>query len=359
MKALAVVALLAVALSGCISASDVGLTAKEAAAKALPKAQAWHADAVLVGLGTFESRELGNRTEGYGTAPFNATVLSDPQPGDGRSRAWGLAYWSAGANRSLAVVVYGNGSVLSDETKDHSDQQPVSLWEVDSPRAMDIAKTEANFSAVVQDPRAEVAMGMGMGDRGQGGGFAAGDPVWGIMAFVRGARSFAGVVVDARTGEHLAMPMGPWFGGDFGDLGAGSGYGSGCCGGMGGSTGANATSPRHYSFQGTVDPTNAPTAEHPFEVGPGHRTIEAQFRFQGALPTDGASLTVLDPEGNEIEAPGSQGAVPGGSGNGSADVTYAADGPGTYTAVVAYTTSTPVALPAGAQTSYTLGITVR
>lgn len=325
MPVLPVLLAMAVLAAGCVSVGDVGLTAKEAQGKAEPRARAWQGDARFIGLAAIEVAP-GADVSGGGMGFSFLPLVRDPHVGDGRALAWGLGYASAAANRTLALVVSPNGTVLARE-EPGSRQAPVQDY-VDSPRAAEIALGKASFASYAAAPDAVLLMGLGHGDTNVS------DPVWALFARSQDRHGGALILIGARAGDVLHEQ-------DFnGTLGVGSGF-------------EGSAGPSTFRFQGSVDPQRA-TSSHPFNVTEGQGTIQARLDTQGTLPTDGASLDIRDPDNVALEStpPGF-----GGSGQGQ----FATRGPGTYVAIVTYQSQGAPALPVGGVqgTSYRLSLQVR
>jgi hypothetical protein len=329
MRPLLVLAALALLASGCVRLGDVGLTAKEAQGRADARAHAWQADARFIGLVAAEIGPEANLSRGMG---FGILPLArDPHVGDGRALAWGVGYASASANRTLALVVFPNGTILAQENGGGPRLAEVRDW-VDSPSAADAAERNVTFARIAAMPDAGHVMGLGQGHPNVS------DPVWSLDAFSRAAGQGATVVLGARTAEVLHVEVVNATAPGFGFGGEGGGPGS-------------APAPSRFHFQGNVGP-GQPSATHAFDVSAGQGTITVQFQQQGTLPTDGATLELRDPQGNALSGGGG---ANGGSGG------YAARGPGAYTAVVTYASNGAPALPVGnvQGTAYDLTLNVR
>lgn len=319
MKALALV-LAAAVLAGCTSNPLGGgpLTAKEAQGRADPAARQWQPDAVLIGLAAPEagpgSDFLGNGNRS-GNGGWPVAAEPDGSVGDGRLPQWFLNYRSASTNRSLAVLVYQNGTVRTEpDAGNGEDGPPVASWQVDSPQAAQVAMQDANFSAAARasDGGIVYVLGQGAGGPQMGGN----DPFWVLTAGSEQADTGGIVFVNARTGERLQVPF---FGGDLGNL----------FGGMFGDGGSFFTDcpPEHTTFSGSVTLQDS-EAEHPVEFPEGCASLELVLEWDSTLPTDRVALELRDDAGRAVEADDAEAT------QSSVAASYRGLRPGTYTAVL-------------------------
>jgi hypothetical protein len=318
-RALPAVLLLSLLLAGCATLGGGEMTAKEAQGKADARARAWQADAVFRGLGTFE----GNLTPEMRRSAENVTLLSDSVVGDGKAPQWIVSYASPSAHRELRLVVYGNGtSVVTEDVpiRGNGTIGAAPAWSIDSPRALELARSDKNVSEVLATPGAGVTEAVG-GEPGE-------NATWFLGAFA-GTR-FAGVLVDANSGALMPLPsyQNP-FSPDFGA----------------------SVAPTTYTFSGNLDATK-PSEEDPFEVSASRHSLQVSFTDTSTVPTDQVTYKVLDTKGQALTKMG--GSMPGMTmGNGD---TYATTGPGTYKLVATLSSSAPPAPPV--QGSYTATVTV-
>lgn len=304
--ALALVLLLPL-VAGCIGGAE-GLTAKEAAARAEERAREWQADAQLIGLGGFET---ANATMLQGS-PFAGAP--DADVGDGRAAAWGVAYRSAAANQSLVVIAFANGTILADDAQpwDSNEAGRVQRWDVDSPRAGEVARGHPEVAEVLRQDDASFGLALASPNN-------VSDPVWQFFAVSGAAAKMAQGTINARTGELLQVNVqNVTWGRD------GMSFES-----------PDWAQPRQYEFSGRVTP-GEPQAIETFEVLEAHQAIEFQFNAQGRLPSDRAAWRLLGPDGEELGSTG------GFFGNPFFDAgTFETTGPGTYTLEVTYEGDVP------------------
>jgi hypothetical protein len=366
MKAWALAILLvAAALGGCISNANGGngITAKEAFQRAQPTVQGWQADARLDGLAAPEtSLEEFARNFTQDSEEGFPPPVPDANIGDGRATAWALQYRSVASNQTLGVLVYENGTVLShvvEEGVDNDAPVDVAAWQVDSPRALEIAKGEANFSRALGAPNASLIEAMG--GEGASDDGSSSDPTWVLIVV---GSEFSMVLVNARTGERTVMPG---FGFGFGGGMPPPSQGSNVTGPSRGPTfppcfpfcGGNASSePISYHFEGDLD-ASQPGDDQPFQVNAGHALIHAELTWTSQVPTDTVELAL-----------GSGGffGLPGGDtppereerGDHRYMAEWASEGEGEYTAALSLKTAAPVGPPAafGVQAHYVLDIVV-
>lgn len=335
MKLLPALLLLVPLAAGCVNLSDAGFTAKDAMGKAEPRAHAWHADAVLVGLGAVEVSPAANASNAAFSGGFHGLPLPrDAKVGDGRAPVWALVFASPSANRTLEMLVFPNGTVLADDSRGASEDR-VTGWDVDSPKAIEVAKRDPGIAAILQAPDAMLFEGLGAADN------AASDPVWGF--FMRSAQLHRSgrAAVGAHSGDLLAAATQN----DTGDMGF-----------------AEPPKPSSFNFRGDVGPTD-PTHRHPFSVEDGQTAIMMEYSVNGNLPTDGAQVKLLGPDGQQLTPRNDNNgfAGMGGSGSGSGTVQFDAKGAGTYQVVVTYDNGGAPELPVPGvqQASYTVSVQVR
>lgn len=312
--------LLAPLLAGCLTSAEAGLTAKDAAARTLDRARQWQRDAELYGLGGFELRNQSLPGQG----PFGFLIARDPGPVDGRAPVWFVGYGSRGANASLVLLVYANGTILALDEDDDLDEDAVPLrnWEVDSPQVIEVLRGHADVGPLLQAPDASTGLFLQMPES------AVSDPIWNFFAHAGSLGKVAQGAVGARAGDVVAALVEN----------------------VSGDVSFEAPPPVTYQFEGSVT-TAEPEAAHPFEVARGHSQVTYEFRAGGALATDGGTFEIRDPEGEAVVEEGfTYMAQHSGSEN--------ARRTGAYAAVVTYEGRVP-ALPAGVQeTSYRMTIIV-
>ncbi|MCA1813435.1 MAG: hypothetical protein LC624_05735 [Halobacteriales archaeon] len=314
-RALPATLALTLLLAGCVTSGGGEMTAKEAQGKADGAARAWHGDAVFVGIGTYEGNATPEMRRGLG----NVTLAADAVLGDGRAPQWVATYASSSAKHEAAIVVYGNGTtaIVEDHGLPGNDTlKAAGAWSIDSPRAVEIARGDANFSDIAGAPGAAIVEGVGGSDGG--------NVTWFLGAFA-GTR-FAGVLVDANTGERHALPS-------FGGFPAAFG-----------TPGAPGSAPKSYNFQGQLDATR-PTASHPFDVREGAQTLQVSFQSSGTLPTDQVTYELRDAH-DAVLQPKNGGGAPGFPGGRPNDV-FDATGPGSYKLVATLGSSAPPAPAVG------------
>lgn len=189
--ALALVALLAVVVSGCTNAAAG--TALAAKAPADQSAQAWSSDAQLAGLMGMEGAFVGSSfmtmamSGTWGSGESFSGSERDPRVGDGRTEFWMSFYTSPTKQGGYVVVVDKDNKVVrSRAISEAMSAQPVGAWSINSDDALQRAK-EANqglregldanrfgvLSGLRHDPefgRATWTILGGGGDREGGGG---------------------------------------------------------------------------------------------------------------------------------------------------------------------------------------------
>lgn len=303
--ALALVLLLPL-VAGCIGGGE-GFTAKEARDRAQTRAREWQADAEFIGLGGFETANTTMLQGGLFAGGPDADV------GDGRAAAWAVAYRSVAANQSLVVLAFANGTLLADDAQlwDGSASGQVLRWDVDSPRATEVARSHPDVAALLEQD--DAGFGLALASPND-----VSDPIWQFFAASGQAGRMAQGTINARTGELLQVSVQN----------------------MTWSDGPNFEPPewaeaRQYEFSGRVTP-GEPEAIETFEVLEAHQVIEFQFNAQGRLPSDRAAWRLLGPDGEELGSTG------GFFGNPFFDAgTFETAGPGTYTLEVTYEGDVP------------------
>lgn len=327
-------------LAGCTSnpfGGPVELTAREAAALAQPRAQQWHGDAVLGGLVGFEAGANSNFTKNFSDTGGN---ISQPAPdsrvADGRAPLWLAIYHSPSANRSLGVAVHGNGTLETQESEPDGDSKHLDMaaWQVDSPRAVEIALQDANFSAAAKASDGGLVAALGMGDT-SGNASEARDPFWFLTAGSEATRMGAFVLVNARTGERS----------NFSFPGMGN-----LTFGPGGWTGGGGGEARSYNFQGALTATQR-EGSHPFPVRADDLGIVASVTYGGQGPTDSVTIELQDASGQVLEPENSSG-----SGRGTYTASYETRAPGSYKVVARLASQAPV--PTTVQVSYQVSLSV-
>lgn len=225
----AIVLMVAAPMAGCITAQATAMQYRDAAHA---RANEWDSGAELaqiVGVeGQFESAmssgsfggSSGSGSYGgygdyggsgdtrvrssHGDAPYWDRAKDDPRVGDGRAEFWVYSFVAEGRDETFIVVVDQDGQVIDNGTEAKEDDVPIGTWNVDSDRALQIAKdnnegirrgTDSdNFGLVMvldRDPDQDNARWTvvgGGGDASGGGG--------GV------------VIIDAVTGEVLSSQGG-------------------------------------------------------------------------------------------------------------------------------------------------------
>lgn len=283
-------ALLAVVASGCIEGDRPLDSAMDAQATALPRAQAWQADAQLAWAQTFELRHVPAETDGDGPG----FAVNDSRPGDGFAGAWFLVYSAPSRpDAAMTYVVLSNGSIAHEEPfQARTEAGPVSVqfhtwpvrdWRVDSARAGDIAQQNATWARIL--PRATGASWSLFGGNDT-------DPVWigGITD-----RNLSGdreadapgegidLYINATSGELLAERP-PWLdavvavaiNNPFGVMAEGD------------------------TTSGTLTATQ-PAARHEFVIGPGHPSLRLRVAQDLAVPTQTLAVVLTAPDGTVTE----------------------------------------------------------
>lgn len=324
MRALLAFVLTASVLAGCTSPLGGGgdMTAKEAEGRAAQRAREWRGDAVLVGVATVEAGPGAASFLGSGNASgWPVSPAPDGNVGDGRAPQWFFQYHSAAANRTYGVAVFRNGTLLADEDRGGGDREgPIANWNIDSPRAAEIALQDANFSAAARASDGGIVYALGAGDQP--------DPIWALTTGSERAATGGFALINARTGERLPFPS----------FGFGSGFPFG-------GDAFRRCDPDVQEAEGSLDAQDD-TAEYPFTVDPGCDQVELELEWEGTLPTDRVAVR-LERDGAELEPEASD------EGDGSYAATYDV-APGEHRAVVRLAGSAPV----GVQASYRLTITV-
>lgn len=285
-----VLVLFASALAGCVTSED-GLTAKDAEARAHERAVAWQGDAELLGIVGREGRDVGGP---LGAEPLRA---ADGRVGDGRAPAWGLVYQSRDANSTLRVTVSSSAVTEEDARGEGLGQPGVQGWEVDSPRLVQILRSNSDVGPLLDAPDVVLVVSLAMSPGRQ-------DPTWNFEASSTSARRSTDGEVNARTGDLLVVQPS--------DVGA-------------------QQDPAEVRVEGTVSPEN-PERTEPFDVGLAATGLGVEFTAEGNLPSDAASYEILGPDGRTLGQGQSQG------GQTSRDA-FPSAGPGTYRAVVRFQTA--------------------
>lgn len=221
----AIVVMVAAPLAGCITAQATAMQYRDAAHA---RAQEWDSNAELaeiVGVeGQFDFAMSGGSDWGgspggnawgsssqaevqskHGSAAYWDRAKDDPQLGDGRCEFWVYTFVAEGRDEKFIVVVDQDGEIIDNGTESRDeDDVAVGTWNVDSDRALEIAKdnnegirrgTESdNFGLVMnldrepdEDNARWTVVGGGGDESGGGGGV---------------------VVIDAVTGEVLSSQGG-------------------------------------------------------------------------------------------------------------------------------------------------------
>lgn len=226
---LAIALLAAAPLAGCITAQATAMQYQDAAHA---RAQEWDNRAELaqiVGVeGQFEAAMSDGSWGGsggyggwgswggssdarvqssHGDAAFWDRAKDDPNVGDGRAEFWVYTFVAEGRDEKFIIVVDQDGEVLHNGTETREDEDvPVGTWNVDSDRALQIAKdnnegirrgTDSdNFGLVMvldrepdQDHARWLVVGGGGDASGGGGGIVVIDAVTGEVESSQGGFS--------------------------------------------------------------------------------------------------------------------------------------------------------------------------
>lgn len=218
---LSLVCVVALALSGCLTASAA--TAKEHQGKATDNAQSeWASDAQLVGIfgmeGTNQGWEEGPWNAGEDKSEnYFASAEDDEDVGDGRSEVWAYGYRADSKPDEFFIVFYDkDGERQGDMTVPAEDDMlPIGDYDVNSDEAVDKAKdAEGGIESALEAENHFMVVFLANSDDHP-------NPVWSVMAGGGGQSgdgSYSGgggfAVVDAVTGEVLAH---------YGGSGSGSG----------------------------------------------------------------------------------------------------------------------------------------
>lgn len=208
---LSLVCVVALALSGCLTASAA--TAKEHQGKATDEAQSeWAADAQLVGIfgmeGTNQGWEEGPWSAGEDQSKnYFASAEDDDDVGDGRSEVWAYGYQADSKPDEFFIVFFDkDGDRQGDMTVPAEDDMlPIGDYELNSDEAVDKAKeAEDGIETALETENHFMVVFLAKAEDHP-------NPVWSVMAGGGGQSddgSYGGgggfAVVDAVTGEVLA-----------------------------------------------------------------------------------------------------------------------------------------------------------
>lgn len=302
-------------VSGCIeamsflSSEDGEVTAMENRDLADSAAQAWSPDAKLMAVFAFENANVTDQ------------FPSDPTPGNGRAPMWLYAYAggeSGDEHRAFQVAADGQVQVLNDSMMGAPKVgEPVDSWQIDSDRAVEIARANASFETIASQEGAVLMEALGAEE---------GMSVWAVMAGTPTGQAFA--LVDAVNGGLILAEV---FEMDF-DLPPMP---------MWGAQGSWSGPQLEMHEEGSVD-ASAPMMEYPFTLGRAD-TAHLELAYEKMLPLDAIDFHVLDKDGEEVA--GGMVRTSDMSGNQAFDFTI--DAPGEYTLVVGYHSMTMMPLPVG------------
>lgn len=350
------VTLAASAFSGCIAnplealRAETEVSAFENKAAADEAALAWNANAVLIGVMTFELSESpdprieADPSVGNGLAPawWYVYVGTDaPAPEAEKTEDNGMTREAEGKEVTVSAVqvvrafkVSADGTVTSEDDAammaegfDH-DAEPIVGWELDSTAMIDAAKGNETFRKVAEGMNATVIEGVATHE--------------GKTAFFASAMSAAGwvsAILDAKTGEIIAIEeMAMDFEMPTFEYGA-----NGPQGWM--------AEPIHLEGEGRSNAGDE-LAEFPFSVVDsmhGELTIE----FTTAGPMDGLHWGILDEEGELVHVDH----VRAWDGSGHYEADLEIEDAGDYTFVIGYMESypgvpVPIGLPVGGAVEY-------
>lgn len=329
---LASVILVMVAFTGCIGAmgsTSTGMTMEDPADE---RAQAWDAQASLVGV---YGAEADQRHHQKGSGPYGpagpgpqqvAAFNSSWGPvGDGQAPAW--VYMYEAGDEGLIVVVDGNGTVIDEEETNASNQTPLQGWNVDSTDAVRTLQANDEDWARADPSTAMYGLMQESSDE---------DPFWFVAIMGEGLSAFG--MVNATTGAYVESFT----------FDMGSGWGSWDTGGWEGNhswdgsgswdwKSGNHTPTEQGSFDGTLSPTNE-DEEHTFDLKhDGHGVLDVRLVLADPA-TSTVTVTMQGPRGDEtLEASPAQA---------QDEVTIEQPRPGSYTLLVE--------LEEGAYQEYTL-----
>lgn len=303
-------------VSGCIeamsflSSEDGEVTAMENRDLADSAAQAWSPDAKLMAVFAFENANVTDQ------------FPSDPTPGNGRAPMWLYAYAGGEGgdeHRAFQVSADGQVQVLNDSMMGAPQVgEPIESWQVDSDRAVEIARANATFESVASQQGAVLMEALGAEE---------GMSVWAVMAGTPTGQAIA--VIDAINGGLIIAqsfemdfdlpPMPMW-----GVQGSWSG-------------------PQVEMHEaGTVD-GGEPMMEYAFSLARAD-TAHLELAYDKTLPVDAIDFHVMDAAGDEV----ANGVVRTSELSGMATFDFTIDAPGDYTLVIGYHSMMgPVALPLG------------
>lgn len=170
-------------------------TAKEGLDQARKKAKEWSEGAQLRGVFTVERPSEGAAavfTGGDRSPPsFADPSVTDETVGNGLAAAWNYNFASQDAG-TLVVTLHADGSVETSEPKRGYAGSSFESWEVDSKAALETAKNNDEFAAILDHEEATVAVAL----------FSNGQStLWRVRATNPDADGSPGVEVDATSGD--------------------------------------------------------------------------------------------------------------------------------------------------------------
>lgn len=312
----AILLALALVTAGCLNILRDRATAMELSNEADEAAEAWDDEAQLVAVIGLElndtaieepdgeadgddaedenqtgdddnatSDEEDNRTEEDDEDdPFDRLArYPDDELQDGQAPAWGYVYQAG--NRTYAVAIGANGTVLAEETDEDDDPEtPVEGWEVDSDEAAEIiAENNDTWANAGDDGGVWYALAQDEPEDDPEED-PEHDPMWIVGLSLPGEAPIL-YRVNATTGEYLGastFTIPDFDVGGFGSSGAG--------------TRGETVPEESGSFDGTLTATDA-TAEHTFEVDhPDHPELGVELSLDPPA-TGTVTATIEGPNG--------------------------------------------------------------
>jgi hypothetical protein len=308
--------------AGCIEAisflstGDDEITAGENRDLADNAAAAWNPDAKLMGVFALEN---ANTTDMF---------PSDPDVGNGKAVLWFYGYAAKNGTEARAFQVSAAGEVqamnesLGEVPTDVG--EPIGAWEIDSDRAVEIARGNASFNSFAAAENTSMMEALGAED---------GMTVWAIMAGSETGQAIA--IIDALTGDIIMVEV---FKLDF-DMPAIPGYGD-----MG--MGMPYDGPQVDIEDAQTLDMGTPSYEYPFTLERGD-SASLMVDYETMLPTDGLSFLVTDAEENVV----AEGRITGFMGSsGSEFAEFAIEEAGDYVLTFVYESRAvflPVPVPLG------------
>lgn len=294
--------------AGCLEAismlsnSEGEVTAAQNRDLADAAASAWASDAQLVAVFAFEQTNM--------TPEFP----SDPAIGNGKAPLWIYGYKGMNGSEARAFQVTADGAVQAMNDSSGMDVpdvgEAVSGWQIDSDKAVEIARANATFEAMASREGASMIEALGSED---------GVTVWAIMAGAQDGQAVA--IVDAMEGALIAvesfdmadmMPAFPTPG-----------------------QMANRGPQLEMEDSGTVSPGSP--MEYPFALEYADVGM-LSISYDRLLPFEAVRVTILDADGEEVMSEVARGGF-GPSGGTVMDIAF--EKAGDYTLVLSYATMGP------------------